>query len=298
MRDDELFEAFSDIDRYYLNEGVPYIKDRRRLSKTGLIVSLVAIIILAMGSFWYFRIHSCGFHLRYQQGEYYLERNARYNFDNYIGDPTLHHFIDFKSVSEMRNDFLTYNFTDNEILSINHLLNGNKGRINLPNLQNLYEPICPNDVIYQGKITWNGSEEYRFQVTSTFVEKISFVVTSRKTYEASRSRLMDYTADTHIDIIEKKQIEDRNATLYVKRSKRNGEVFCMVVYMLTKGDKTIYVEEEYGELNPDELTPNTIPSYINLYIQDGNAFASAYLQSFDYRPPAEWLFLFGLKKVQ
>ena len=84
MRDDELFEAFSDIDRYYLNEGVPYIKDRRRLSKTGLIVSLVAIIILAMGSFWYFRIHSCGFHLRYQQGEYYLERNARYNFDNYI----------------------------------------------------------------------------------------------------------------------------------------------------------------------------------------------------------------------
>ena len=68
--------------------------------------------------------------------------------------------------------------------------------------------------------------------------------------------------------------------------------------MLVKDDKTIYVEERYSVSNPDELAPDTIPSYINLYIQDGEAFASAYLQRFDYRPSAGWLLLFGLKKVQ
>ena len=55
MRDEQLFEAFSEIDQYYLNEGVPHERSRRRFSKRGLICALIIVAILACLSFLFFR---------------------------------------------------------------------------------------------------------------------------------------------------------------------------------------------------------------------------------------------------
>ena len=302
MKDEQLFEAFSEIDQYYLNEGVPYERSRRRFSKRGLICALIIVAILACLSFLFLQYSKYGFHLVHENDGYYLESYKKgvyeYRADIMDGTCIVAQFLTFHSVAEMREDFLTYNYTEDEIYAIRALLEENGGKIKVPDLDNLCEPICPGGYTFTGKVSWSGSNHYSFYIQSNRSPQVFIGGSSKEAHLKGVDRLLNYSGDEIVEVIEKRQIEDRNATLYVERSRRNGKTFCFLVYALTQGDKTIYVEEDYGEIKPDELTPDTIPSYINLYIQDGTAFASANLQNFDYRPSAEWLLLFGLKKVQ
>lgn len=296
MRNDELFEAFSDIDQYYLNEGIPYTRRRRRLSKSGLLICLFASLFLAIGCFWYLRIHSCGFHLKIHNGEYYLEDNAPYTFDQHMGNSALDHHIAFQSLNEMRTDFFTYNFTDDEILSIGQFMQENNGRVRLPNLRNLYEPICPDDVTYQGIIQWNGSEEYSFQVTSPLAKELTIVATSRRTYEHAENRMLEHTVNTDSQIISEKQIEDRNATLYVLYSAITGEISTVLVYSIKEKNKTVIVEEFYTGMQPEEIYSDTVSSYLSLYIQDDDCYGFIYMKEYSTRPTTQWLCAFGFQK--
>jgi hypothetical protein len=302
MKDEQLFEAFSDIDQYYLNENIPHERNRRRFSKFGTIFAVIVVLVLTCCSYGFLKFSYCGFYLVHEKDGYYLEsyKNGAYESDSDIMGGALieARLLTFHSVKEMREDFLTYNFTEDEISNIRALIVENNGRIDVPDLNNLCEPICPGGYIFTGKVDWAGSDYYSFEIQNNGSPHIAIGGFSRKSHAKGVDRLLNYSGDEIVEVIEKRQIEDRNATLYVRQSRRNGNTSCMVVYMLVKDDKTIYVEERYKVSNPDELTPDTIPSYINLYIQDGEVFASAYLQDFDYRPSAEWLLRFGLKKVQ
>lgn len=294
MTAEQLYASFSDIDDCYLTETMNSQPKRKRSFWITFGCSAAALLLVLMSCISLIPLVQHGFYLSVRNGQFILTTGHE-TAPPSSPDAALNkwwHGVKFDSVEEMRSDFLTYHFTEEEMMHIDALLEENGGKVEIPNIMHLCKPILPDDVTWSGKVSWSGFPVYSFGTSCSSMVRLSMSVVTRTSFENCRDNLLNYTDSDRLELIEKTQIDDRNATLYRTQSKKNGHVSGFLVYTLTNGDKTIYVEEHYI----NDYSPSKLSDYISLYIQDNGYFSHVYMDGYETRPTIEWLLSFGMQK--
>ena len=167
------------------------------------------------------------------------------------------------------------------------MLDYHPGKVAIPNLDNLCQPVLPEDIQWDGGIGWSGSHGYSFHTEQNTFQRFSYSVITQEAYDQQKDRLSNYTGTENEEVIRVEHIEDRNATIYYTRTK-NGHESSFMYYEIQVGDREIFVEEHrnyyYGNLN----------SYMHIYIGENGHYGCIYLEPEEARPSVEYLSSFGL----
>ena len=294
VKEEQFFDAFSNIDPQFIEETrnpIPKKRSRKILGRviTGLITLLLLILAILplKGKNYnpYYRVSEEG-------GKYFLVSRSEpehYHAGNNCCEPW--HGLYFDSLQEMRDDFINCNFDDNELYHIQSLLNYHPGKVAIPDIYNLCQPILPDNIHWSGGASWSGSESYSFRITQDTHPRFSFTVLDKEYYEQRKEALTNYTGSDLQEVIRVEQIADRNATVYYTKSK-NGYESSFLFYVIEVGGRAIFVEE-HSNIGNDPLC-----NYMHIYICEKGFYGAIYLEYDEERPSVEYLSSFGLEPYE
>ena len=137
-------------------------------------------------------------------------------------------------------------------------------------------------------VSWSGSSSYSFTLYHN-MPRLSFSTTTKSYFQKQKDRLTNYTGDDLLEVTRVEHIEDRNATVYYTRSKRNGHESSFMTYTILSGDREYIVAEHNDKENESS-------NYIQIWMRDGNCYGYVYLEynRAKDRPSITWLSSFGL----
>ena len=236
------------------------------------------------------------YNIAIDNGNYYLvfeqEPNSNPPGNESINGSELWHGVNFDSLQEMYDDFMDCNFSESELSHIQALLERYSGKLSIPNLDNLCQPVLPENIRWDGGATWTGTDRYALHIKQDVSIRFSFIITNREHYERRKNTLTNYTGSETLEVIAVEYIEDRNATVYYTKSKKNSHESSFLVYVITEGDKEILVEE-HQNIGQDPLS-----NYMNVYIRENGFYGSLYIEYDENRPTVEWLSSFGMEPYE
>ncbi len=212
--------------------------------------------------------------------------------------------IEFATLAEMQDAFLNNKLSESQINVMKDAFpRDSENRILICDMNHLYQPILPSDLVQNGVIL--SGESYSFPLINPNVDPASieslnmphgnFHYLTKDLYD--RDFEYEYEKLFERDTIHLKSTtagEDRNSTVYDYTT--NAGDLRQVRYVLTDGTKTLYIDEMYVlNMMTDALpTSDTIPHRIDVYGIDNGKYFSITLFGFTERPSVEWLSSFGL----
>lgn len=223
-----------------------------------------------------------------ENGEYYLVLNtkgSKASDDSSSSGNEVAYFINFSSLSELKNDFETMNFTEEEFETINKMAGGGR-KVRIPDLSKLYEPVVPNGHSLK-HIGWGGLDTIFFYYYYDNNTREDVWWCCPLTVTKYEDKLKDWERLYGLEILSQEREEERNATVYHLEGRPNK----IILYSIVDGDKTIRVREEY--LSSGD--PN-VPYEVSLLVNDNGLCYLAQLTKLMERPSVECLSSFGVKE--
>lgn len=198
--------------------------------------------------------------------------------------------IKFESIQEMRDDIKHGNFTDEEFKKLTYSGMRNFGKIEIPDLDNLYLPICPDNVVFNGQIYWDNGPEYGYIVSSAETDSmhIHMGIIKSESYEEARNMMATFEEDDRYEIILKIKELDRDGIAYTYTI--NGHRRMVSFSTISTGDADLLIKEVYID------SYSKLSSYVKIYGKQGDAYFIVYMEDYTERPTVEWLSSFGLEK--
>lgn len=223
-----------------------------------------------------------------ENSEYYLimketfENNSSNTSSGMIAAPS----ITFHSVSEMKHDIQTGNFTEFELEQLSRFTKDEAGRIKICNLDNLYAPQFPT-TLGEYSVVWDG-DSYTFFITNA---EIQINILSKEAFDAEVDSQNNFEKNTKFKILAKSVESGRNATVYTYYDHRSKHQMKRVFYMISGDSGTIYADELY-----DLTLSNTLPISVHIIGSDNGVHFRVAFQRPKERPSVEWLSQFGLRE--
>ena len=197
--------------------------------------------------------------------------------------------IRFSSLKEMKNDFETGNFTEEELKDLSTLAD-DSGKVQICNLSELYEPIfpaSPDDYF----VELQGGGYYKFVIAYTENYGYAHFYIQDKEYYDKEADTTWPDKSQNITITEKTTEPGRNANIYAFTTNDSSKTFIKVIlYTITNGDKTLFIEETYYEES------SSIPSSIKIVGAQQEMYFQVAISEPKVRPSVEWLSSFGIKE--
>lgn len=137
MKEDQLFDAFSNIDNKYVLDAKLYTQ-KHRVPLWIKLLSAVLTIIIVIFSIWLMN----GYRLLYIDGEYYVDLPSA-SWDVVAGCEA-QYYVSFSSIDEMIHDIRNGDFTSRDYRGIRQMVRLSHSKCKIPNLDNLYEPLYPD----------------------------------------------------------------------------------------------------------------------------------------------------------
>lgn len=297
MNEQDLFEAFGEIDHAYIEEANRTSKKRSSIwIRACAAAAAAAIIVIAVFSYLSYRknnyiLETEFYTLVNQNGNYHLQFHnenqvfvnpEEYNKDLLIACGT--DVVYFHSIDEMRSDILGGNFTDRELQAISDWYGDGSGRISIVNLSCLYEPTFP-ETLNGYIVQWDG-DSYGFAFPTGMEANLD--------EECTRPDALEYYlsysyAHMHLCSKESYQTMVRNLKDAEDESNQNK----IIVSKRTTFSKTIYTQEVYNDHT------STVPSVIYFYGKEGNVYFYGKIRgdtSFMEQQTLDQIYKFGVKK--
>lgn len=175
------------------------------------------------------------------------------------------------------------------------------GRIRLLDIENIYTIVLPCGCTEFSKysVEWNGhrlGEHIDCEHASFIVMLPSEVRFDGKitAYESAYSACFDNNTRWHKQIVlSEEKIAERDATVYRWKFESDEDVDVYVDYVLTRGEKKVYVNEHYSE--EAWLKESRKPSSVAVCIEEDGIRYYCMLSSLQERPSEDWLLSFGVK---
>ena len=287
MKDEQLFDAFANIDGSYLMEKRPRKPKRLRFLWLTVLFSILALLIVMAFLFPMSNAWNYPYTVEQIDGRYYLQMHGDW-WDQYLEPGSFWYTTiwkwneeayTFRSTNEMRDAFLSGNlhqYGGNSLYSM--IRDGGKKHL-IPDLDDLFRPIFPADVQHDGSVKWSWYDSYSFPFSCQLSQDCYITLHSVGTGVLAEENRKPYTVheydpvrDIHVDVLH-----------------NQGQTF--LFYELTEGSHRIIVEEtvndEDGSLASVRCVTwiGGIPCCIQL-----NAPAQV--------PTAQWIHSFGLEPVQ
>lgn len=197
--------------------------------------------------------------------------------------------VSFTSITEMKNDILNGNFTDEEKRELQRFPKDEAGTVTICNLQKLYQPVLPADWKLE-EIIWVG-RYYYFCIGPINDIELTYNTVGMTTQEHFSELLAEYNTMESENIVQLEQVEDRNAIVYSYVGGM-GTNIKKIKYTITVSDnKTVYVDEVYYV---DES--ESVPKCINILVDHAGKYLDIYIDELEARPTVEWLSQFGIRE--
>lgn len=297
MNEDQLFDALGNIESKYIEDAkLPLTRRRRSWAWKKLITVVVVLLLVILAVVTLPRYENEHYYIIRKNGEFYLEFKEPSDKD-YMNMCGYIYHISFASIQEMYDDFTTCNFTETELehmrameaeLEQKHAMYPEiEEQLGVPNLNRLCEPVLPEDVSWDGRVTWYGTHNYSFNLSQTTHFGINFYATTEENFDQQIAMYTDIEITYPIKDISVEQVEDRNATVYyIERYTGFNESYW--IYDLSSGDKQMIVIETFPRT--DYFTNHRLMVLIN----EGDYYGFVDIVCNDVRPSVEWLASFGL----
>ena len=199
----------------------------------------------------------------------------------------------FDSLAQMKEKFLTGDFSEKELLIISRWLDKN-GEMELPDLDKLYEPVLPEGVTC-AEVYWAG-DYYSFHLASDQLDPehtnwLSLV--EKEDFEGAEESLRD---SLRFYDVQETPMEDRNGTCYAYEihSTRNQQLQIrkkqVLIYTLETDGKTMIVKEEYDVTDTEKHL-----EYVRFYGEENGIYFSGTLYGRQLNPVDQWLMSVGFR---
>ena len=225
-----------------------------------------------------------------------IEQNGKHYI--VFEDPTVYDNLDqvqlaevqFNSLAEFKNSVINNKLSigDKEIVAT---FAKDEVGILTPDFNNLFEPYMP-DEFQIDLLLWEGRGYTFLAYTPSGVEAY-ITYHSQENY----NKLFQYDFENYFDrdlivVTETIKTDDgKTITTYYTALAELKDIS----YTISKGDKTIIVQERYRLESQWLPVSDTIPSQITLYGTEGDAHYIIDLFEFEEKPSEEWLFEFGMQ---
>lgn len=297
MKEEQLFDALGNIESIYIEDAnLPLARKRRAWAWKKLITVVVVLLLVISAILALPRFENEHYYIIKENGEFFLEFKEPSDKDYFTICGNIYH-INFASVQEMYDDFTTCNFTETELDHMRAMEAERKQqqtmypeieeKLGIPNLNRLCEPVLPEDISWDGGVTWYGSHNYLFRLSQTTHFSINFYATSKEYFEQRMALYTDIEVTYPIKDFSVEQIEERNAAVYYIEL-YSGFEDSYWVYDLSSGDKQMIVIENFPRT--DYYTPHRLL----VFISEGDCYGFVDIVCNDTRPSVEWLASFGL----
>ena len=193
----------------------------------------------------------------------------------------------FSSLEEMKSKILTGDFTKGELGVISHMNMDDEGEMELFNLDNMYEPVMPEETPY--KVRWFGRNYSIHFVSGHFswgedgegcLERIT-----KEQFDRGVDNLYDFP---QIYDVRETPLQDRDGTCYeYERELFLGSVQVMI-YRLTTDEKTMVVKEVYKIKDAEKELEQ-----VRFYGEENGQYFYGRLHELK-EPTDEWLLSFGI----
>lgn len=199
-------------------------------------------------------------------------------------------YINFESLEEMIGDLQNGNLTVEELKEMNRMFKDEKGRVELPDLSNLYEPVLPE--AFGGYTVQMLGSRYHC-LYNWYAEELRCLVKTT-TIEAFEKRLSVYT-----DFETAPVISDFSETANEVRDQlefapvENPLYDTSCYYIIEAADRTIYVIESY-----DYNYSADTPSRVYMFYNGGTFFGYFVMYGLQERPDVEWLASFEIRDYE
>ena len=152
MKEEQLFEAFDNIDATFIEET----KNRRRKILWRVMIGLVVIVLIILAVLP-LRVQKYNpyYYISEEDGQYFLISRAEpthYHAGNSCCEPW--HGVNFDSLQEMHDDFINCSFDEEELYHVQAMLDYHPGKVAIPNIYNLCQPILPDNIHWSGGVSW------------------------------------------------------------------------------------------------------------------------------------------------
>lgn len=214
--------------------------------------------------------------------------------------------IEFDSVSDLRETLTQETLDEDQLFTIrNFFPRSEDGRILIIDPQKIAIPTLPPDMMIRS-VTLSGTS-CTFYIappnyeTSPVGFRGPFRFSTPKEHEDNMKYLQNFgnTFDSKdgYELISKTTTTDRNATIYEYITPAG--TFRQIHYVITDGDKTLHIRENYRIAPPPDATypvetSETVPIELRVYGSVGENYFSVSSYSLTARPSIEWLSAWGV----
>ena len=292
MRHEPFFDTYSDQVKIYPIKGQTHKGKYRRFLILAVLFSILAVMtmmafLFPMSTYW-----SYPYTIEKVDDQFYLQLEGDwwghlfpepniFNYNKYLYYQLSEAEYTFDSTQEMRDAFYSgklHRYAGNTLhfMSIESLRVYGPDRYIIPNLDELYQPVLPEDVSHDGSVAWSWYDAYSFPFSCALSED-SRITLHYNVSDDLQYKINHYTsAETYYDPI-------RGAHVNKKESMGKTTLF----YILTLNDRKFIIEETLNEDGVIEqiLCVTTID----------NVTCCIELNSPSQLPTAQWLNGFGLQ---
>ena len=205
----------------------------------------------------------------------------------------------FASVAEMKDKVMNGKLTKDEIKTMSTFFKKTDEKFEVLDFKNVYEPVFPSEVTWDGGVKWYGKYYRPSSVESDKFLNMTFAVLTSDIYQHSLQRSKDLIHNNDLVTITKSvQVEERNATVYYYTTS-SGE-FKSIEYVIETENGKMFVMEDYrlATKNKELPTSDSVPSSIDLYGECKEGFFDCWISGLVERPSVEWISSFGLAEVK
>ena len=230
-----------------------------------------------------------------EEEKQYIELNrelVRGFISNELMSSSYIEYPSFPSLAEMKQSIKSGNLSEKTLEAI-YRGNGRNTKIEIFNLEELYDVSLPGDIEYES-VLWCG-KYYEFQMVRNG-QPSSIVLGDEESYDYAFRTAYEDHFDTEQTVIVEGTVEDRNATM-LHHQNSTGE-YKRLHYQLGSGDDVIYVTEHYTIERYDDIPAyrisDTIPDIVYVF---GSVDGIPWLRDWMKDPVWNGLRKSGLKKV-
>jgi len=187
---------------------------------------------------------STNYRLIEKDGNYYIQLSERYVRNTASEDSSSASIIrtpvEFSSLSEMKADIQSGNFSDEELKIISGFSKTSDGRIRICNINKLYTPECPADwsII---SVYWYGGG-YTFTLSRNDEGPAHYQLTDQSSYDRAYNYM--YHREEYTDAtLDAKTISDDNLTVTYDFTRSDGTQYRKIYRKLIVGGKEMIIEE-------------------------------------------------------
>lgn len=195
--------------------------------------------------------------------------------------------IYYASLEEMIDDLQNGNFTEEELYRLSKHPRIEDGKIKIPNLDALAEPVVP-DSLGEYRISHYG-DAYNFNYYDEEGEiDFIFAISQKEYYDEYIKRFVNYEAElADRDQLVITQDPERNATVYTWTAFGND---CkQILYSISANETVYYVEESYDVEDSGKI------SQIYIWFEYHGQYVFVSKSVPDGRPSVEWITSFSVK---